>query len=123
MRIGIPKEIKPKEGRVGLIPHAVADLVHHGHEVFIQKGAGALSGFRDEDYVKAGASLCADAIETYSKGQLIVKVKEPVEGDLALLEKDHLLFCYLHLAPNKKLTDALLGIGLLGLVSQRNRKE
>ena len=112
MRIGIPKEIKPKEGRVGMIPHAVADLVHAGHEVFVQKGAGLLSGFSDKHYSQAGAVLCADAEETYAKGDMIVKVKEPVQGDLSYLEKRHLLFCYLHLAPNPELTKSLLDIGL-----------
>ena len=112
MRVGIPKEIKPREGRVGLVPHAVADLVHHGHEVYVQASAGALSGFSDADYRQAGAMICDDAESLYQQGELIIKVKEPVEGDLRLLRRDHLLFCYLHLAPNRQLTEALLKIGL-----------
>lgn len=112
MRVGIPKEIKPKEGRVGLIPHGVAELIHHGHEVFVQQGAGELSGFSDQDYLAVGGQLCSNAESLYQNGELIIKVKEPVAGDLACLRKDHLLFCYLHLAPNKALTDSLLKTGL-----------
>ena len=112
MEIGIPREIKPREGRVGLIPAAVADLVHHGHTVFVEAGAGLLSGFSDEDYSNAGAVLCEDAASVYGKGKLIIKVKEPVEGDLKYLRRGHLLFCYLHLAPNRALTESLLDIGL-----------
>lgn len=112
MRIGVPKEIKPKEGRVGLIPHAVAELIHYGHEVFVEKGAGYLSGFADKDYTQVGARLCENAAETYAAAELIIKVKEPVEGDLKYLKKDHLLFCYLHLAPNPDLTQELKNIGL-----------
>lgn len=112
MQVGIPTEIKPKEGRVGLIPHGVAELVHHGHTVFVQKGAGELSGFSDNDYAQAGATLCDDAESVYAHAQLVVKVKEPIAGDLRYLRADHLLFCYLHLAPNRKLTDELLAIGL-----------
>ena len=98
MRIGIPSETKTLEGRVALVPAAAADLVRHGHEVFIQSGAGLQSGFADEDYVKAGITIVPDAAALYEAGELIVKVKEPIAGDLALLRKDHLLFCYLHLA-------------------------
>ena len=112
MRIAIPTEIKPKEGRVGLIPHAVADLVHHGHEVYIQSDAGLLSGFSDADFQAAGAIICDTAEETYASGEMIIKVKEPIAGDLALLREDHLLFCYLHLAPCPALTRSLLDIGL-----------
>lgn len=112
MKIGIPKEIKPREGRVGMIPHAVADLVHHGHSVFVEQGAGVLSGFSDDDYVNAGAVLCDSAQQLYSGSEMIIKVKEPIAGDLAWLRPEHLLFCYLHLAPNRELTDALLAIGL-----------
>lgn len=112
MKVGIPREIKPREGRVGLVPHAVADLVHHGHEVFVQADAGAFSGFSDDDYRQAGASICDDAESLYRNGELIIKVKEPVAGDLRFLRQDHLLFCYLHLAPNRALTESLLKIGL-----------
>ncbi|TAL89829.1 MAG: alanine dehydrogenase [Rhodanobacter sp.] len=112
MRIGIPSETKTLEGRVSLVPAAAADLVRHGHEVFIQSGAGLKSGFSDENYVQAGIKIVPDAAALYESGELIVKVKEPIAGDLALLKKHHLLFCYLHLAAEPALTRSLLGIGL-----------
>jgi alanine dehydrogenase len=112
MRIGIPSETKTLEGRVALVPAAAADLVRHGHEVFIQSGAGLQSGFADEAYVKAGITIVPDAAALYEAGELIVKVKEPIGGDLALLRKRHLLFCYLHLAAEPALTRSLLDLGL-----------
>jgi alanine dehydrogenase len=115
MRIGIPSETKTLEGRVALIPAAAADLVHRGHEVFIQSGAGLKSGFADEAYAREGITVVADAAALYEAGELIVKVKEPIAGDLALLKKHHLLFCYLHLAAEPELTRSLLGIGLTGV--------
>ena len=115
MLIGIPREIKPLEGRVALTPEACGDLVKAGHMVFVEQKAGNLSGFSDADYQAAGATMSTSAEETYSHGQLIVKVKEPVSGDLALLQKDHLLFCFLHLAANPELARALLNIGLTAI--------
>jgi alanine dehydrogenase len=115
MRIGIPSETKTLEGRVALAPAAAADLVRRGHEVFIQSGAGLKSGFADEAYVRAGVGIVPDAAALYELGELIVKVKEPVAGDLALLKKHHLLFCYLHLAAEPALTRRLLDIGLTGV--------
>jgi alanine dehydrogenase len=115
MRIGVPKETKTLEGRVALVPAAAGDLVNRGHEVWLEKGAGLKSGFRDEAYVALGVNIAPDAAALYEKGQLIVKVKEPIEGDLALLRKDHLLFCYLHLAAEPALTRRLLDIGLTGI--------
>ncbi|MET0330222.1 MAG: alanine dehydrogenase [Dyella sp.] len=115
MRIGIPSETKTLEGRVALIPAAAADLVLRGHEVYIQSGAGLKSGFADEAYTKVGVKLVPDAAALYEVGELIVKVKEPIAGDLALLKKHHLLFCYLHLAAEPALTKSLLDIGLTGV--------
>ena len=115
MRIGIPSETKTLEGRVALVPAAAADLVRRGHEVFIQAGAGTKSGFSDEDYSKVGIKIVPDAAALYEAGELIVKVKEPIAGDLALLKKHHLLFCYLHLAAEPELTSRLLDIGLTGV--------
>lgn len=112
MRIGIPSESKTLEGRVALVPAAAADLLRSGHEVFIQAGAGEKSGFTDDAYSAVGVSVLPDAAAVYEKGELIVKVKEPIEGDLALLKKHHLLFCYLHLAAEPALTRQLLAIGL-----------
>ena len=115
MRIGVPSETKTLEGRVALVPAACADLVRRGHDVFVQAGAGLKSGFRDEEYASVGVKLVPTAKKLYEVGELIVKVKEPIAGDLKLLRKEHLLFCYLHLAPEPKLTKALLDIGLTGI--------
>jgi alanine dehydrogenase len=115
MRIGVPKETKTLEGRVALVPEAAGDLVKRGHEVWVEKEAGIKSGFKDEQYSRLGVHIAPDAAALYEKGELIVKVKEPIAGDLALLRKDHLLFCYLHLAPEPVLTKRLLDIGLTGV--------
>ncbi|GAB3333251.1 alanine dehydrogenase [Marilutibacter aestuarii] len=115
MRIGIPSETKTLEGRVALVPAAAGDLVQRGHEVWVERGAGAASGFSDAQYEALGVHVAADASTLYSRGQLIVKVKEPIEGDLAHLRSDHLLFCYLHLAAAPALTRRLLEIGLTAI--------
>lgn len=115
MRIGIPSETKVLEGRVALIPAAAADLVRHGHEVWVQSGAGLNSGFSDQDYLDGGVRVAADAAALYAAAELIVKVKEPVAGDLAHLRKGHLLFCYLHLAAEPELLRRLVDIGLTGI--------
>lgn len=112
MRIGIPTETKILEGRVALIPAACADLVQHGHDVFIQAGAGLHSGFADQRYRDVGVTVVDDAAQLYERAQLVVKVKEPISGDLEHLRADHLLFCYLHLAAEPELTKKLLDIGL-----------
>lgn len=112
MRIGVPKEIKPLEGRVGLIPAACADLVRAGHEVFIEQGAGAKSGYPDSSFAALGATMVPDAERLYAAAELIIKVKEPVAGDLQWLRPEHTLFCYLHLAASRELTERLLAIGL-----------
>src|SRR3546814_613818 len=115
MRIGVPSETKTLEGRVALVPAAAGDLVKRGHEVWLQKDAGMKSGFRDEAYTALGVKIAPDAAALYEKGELIVKVKEPIAGDLQHLRKDHLLFCYLHLAAEPALTKQLLDIGLTGV--------
>ena len=115
MRIGVPKETKTLEGRVALVPAACGDLVRAGHEVYIESGAGIKSGFLDEAFTKVGVKIAPDAAALYEKGELIVKVKEPIAGDLSHLKSHHLLFCYLHLAPEPELTKRLLDIGLCGV--------
>ncbi|MCW8932387.1 MAG: alanine dehydrogenase [Gammaproteobacteria bacterium] len=112
MRIGIPKEIKPKEGRVALIPEAAAQLILHNHEVFIESQAGISSGYSDDEYLKAGINIVPDAKALYGVAEMIVKVKEPIEPELSLLKKDHILFSYLHLAALPELTQRLCSIGL-----------
>ena len=111
MRIGVPREIKPLEGRVGLIPSACAELVAAGHEVLVETSAGEKSGYGDDAFRAIGATVVADAAAVYGGAEMIVKVKEPVEGDLAHIRADHLLFCYLHLAALPELTRRLCEIG------------
>jgi len=115
MRIGIPRETKTLEGRVALVPAACGDLVRAGHEVFIESRAGELSGFTDTDFSDIGVTVLPDAAALYGKAELVVKVKEPIAGDLEHLRSEHLLFCYLHLAAEAALTDRLLDIGLTGV--------
>ncbi|HHH43053.1 MAG TPA: alanine dehydrogenase [Gammaproteobacteria bacterium] len=112
MRIGVPREIKPLEGRTGLIPAACSELVAAGHPVFVEAGAGLESGYTDAAYRAAGAEILADAAALYGRAELIVKVKEPIEGDLRHLRAGHILFSYLHLAANLPLLQALCDIGL-----------
>lgn len=112
MRIGIPKEVKPREARVALIPPAVSELVRHGHEVLVQSGAGLGSGYPDPDYRLAGAEILPDAAVLYARVQMVLKVKEPVSAEFQLLRSDHLLFSFLHLAANPELTQALCDKGL-----------
>lgn len=112
MRIGVPKETKSLEGRVGLIPAACADLLHAGHTVFIESGAGLNSGYPDSAYAALGVTVVPDADQLYGSAELIVKVKEPIAGDLERLRADHTLFCYLHLAADRALTERLQAIGL-----------
>ena len=115
MRIGIPRETKTLEGRVALVPAACGDLVRSGHEVFIESSAGEKSGFTDADFEAVGVGILPDAAALYGKAELVVKVKEPIEGDLQHLRAEHLLFCYLHLAAEPRLTERLLEIGLTGV--------
>jgi len=111
MIIGIPKEIKNHEYRVGMTPGSVRELVHHGHQVFVEKNAGLGIGFSDEDYLINGASILETASEIFKTAQLIIKVKEPQVQECAMLNKDHILFTYLHLAPDPEQTKLLLDSG------------
>ena len=115
MHIGVPREIKPLEGRVGLVPDACSELVAAGHELFIETGAGVPSGYPDAQYRAAGVTICDSAKSLYASAELIVKVKEPVEGDLDLLRREHILFSYLHLAAAPELMQRLLSIGLTAI--------
>lgn len=112
MRIGIPRELKPREGRVGLVPAAAAELARAGHTVMIERDAGVKSGFSNEQYEKAGVEVLPSADEVYAEAEMIIKVKEPIAADLDRLREDHLLFCYLHLAALPELTQRLRDIGL-----------
>ena len=112
MSIGVPKEIKTLEGRVALVPAAVGDLVHKGHEVLVQSDAGIASGYSDEQFVAAGARILPDAAALYEAADIVVKVKEPQPVELELLRKDQLLFSYLHLAAESELMQGLLALGI-----------
>ena len=111
MRIGVPKEIKVHEYRVGLIPPSVHELVHHGHDVVVQRGAGLGAGLSDEDYLAAGAKLLDSAEEIFANADMIVKVKEPQAVERKLLRKGQILFTYLHLAPDAPQTHDLIDSG------------
>ena len=115
MRVGIPTEIKNNEGRVAITPAGVHELTAHGHEVFIQAGAGIKSGFADADFERQGARVLATAAEVWSHGDLLLKVKEPLAAEYPLMRKDQVLFTYLHLAADKHCTDALLAAGTTGI--------
>ena len=115
MRIGIPREIKTLEGRVGLTPLACSEVVGAGHAVYVESGAGLLSGYSDEDFAAVGVTVVPDAAALYERAELVVKVKEPLEGDLAHLRADHRLFCYLHLAAEPALGERLREIGLTAI--------
>ena len=121
MRIGIPRELKAREGRVGLIPAACVELVRGGHEVFVEHSAGEKSGYSDQHFRDVGVKVLPSADELFAKSQMIVKVKEPIDADLARLRKDHLLFCYLHLAALPDLTRRLCEIGLTAVAFSRLR--
>ncbi|MGB7202276.1 MAG: alanine dehydrogenase [Pyrinomonadaceae bacterium] len=108
MKIGLPKEIKDNEYRVGLTPAGVQALTHAGHEVYVQKTAGEGSGFKDEQYVKAGGKLLDTPDEIWQTGDMIVKVKEPVAPEYPRMRENQLLFTYLHLAPELELTKVML---------------
>ncbi|WP_296177746.1 alanine dehydrogenase [uncultured Brevundimonas sp.] len=108
MRVGVPREIKTNEHRVGLTPTAAREYVAHGHEVRIETGAGLGAGFSDADYRKAGATIVADAETVFADSEMIVKVKEPQPVEWARLRPDHILFTYLHLAPDLEQTKGLL---------------
>ncbi len=100
MRIGVPKEIKVREYRVGLTPNSVAELVGHGHEVVVETTAGLGIGCSDQDYIDAGASILPDAAAVFEAAEMIVKVKEPQPVETAMLKPHHILYTYLHLAPD-----------------------
>jgi alanine dehydrogenase len=115
MKIGLPKEIKDNEYRVGLTPAGVNALVNAGHEVFVQKTAGDGSGFSDEHYEKAGGSLLETADEVWATGDMIVKVKEPIAPEYPRMRENQLLFTYLHLAPELELTKQMMEKGVSGV--------
>jgi len=111
MKVGIPREIKNHEYRVAITPAGVHELVGHGHEVFVQSGAGVGSSIADADFAAAGATMLATADEVWQTGELILKVKEPIAEEYPRIRPGQILFTYLHLAASRECTDALLASG------------
>ncbi|VWC23980.1 alanine dehydrogenase [Burkholderia lata] len=108
MLIGVPKEIKNHEYRVGLTPAGAHELTRHGHRVLVQRGAGTAIGLLDDDYTAAGASLCDGADEVFARADMIIKVKEPQPAECAMLRRGQILYTYLHLAPDPDQAAALV---------------
>ncbi len=112
MIIGVPKEIKDQENRVALLPSAAYQLAQHGHQVVVERRAGAGAGYQDEDYARAGATLVDDHAAPFERAELVVKVKEPLPSEYGLLRPGQILFTYFHLAANRALTEALMKAGV-----------
>ncbi len=108
MLIGVPREIKDNEFRVGMTPAVVAELLHHGHTVLVEASAGFGSGLTDDEYRAAGATIVSTAAEIFARAEMIVKVKEPQEDERKMLRSGQVLFTYLHLAPDLPQTEDLI---------------
>jgi len=121
MFVGVPKEIKDNEARVGITPAGVKDLVETGHTVLVEASAGLLSGFPDQEYLAAGAQIVATAAEAWTKAEMVVKVKEPIESEYQFFRSGLVLFTYLHLAPVRDLTNRLLESGVIGIAHETVR--
>ncbi len=115
MRVGVPKEVKNHEYRVAMTPAGVHELVVHGHEVFVEEGAGLGSSIPDDQYVQAGATMLGSADEVWETGDMILKVKEPVKEEYPRMREGQLLFTYLHLAADRPLTEELMRRGVTGI--------
>ena len=115
MLIGVPKEVKTHEYRVGLTPGSVREIVHHGHKVVVETGAGTGIGFEDASYEAVGARILPSKTEVFAAAELIVKVKEPQPQEAAALREGQVLFTYLHLAADKVLAQALVRSGVIAI--------
>jgi alanine dehydrogenase len=115
MKVAIPSEVKNHEYRVAITPAGVFELARHGHEVFVQQGAGLGSSITDEEYVAAGATILATADEVWATGELILKVKEPIAEEYHRMREGQTLFTYLHLAASRECTDALISSGVTAI--------
>src|SRR6185503_2554228 len=111
MLIGVPKEIKNNEYRIGMTPMSVREAVRHGHQVLVQEGVGLGIGATDEDYRKAGAIIIKAAVEIFARSEMIVKVKEPQAVERKMLHEGQILYTYLHLAPDPEQTKDLVNSG------------
>ena len=121
MIIGVPKEIKDNEARVGITPAGVKALTEAGHKVLVETQAGAQSGFPDDEYQNAGAEIVGDAGYVWGKSEMVVKVKEPIEREYVFFREGLVLFTYLHLAPLPELTDKLLESKVIGIAYETVR--
>ncbi len=108
MKIGVPKEIKPQENRIGLTPESVKDLIKNGHEVLVENNGGYEAGFENKQYQDAGAKIVNKAEDIFNDSEIIVKVKEPLANEVKMIKEDQIIFTYLHLAAAKELTDGLI---------------
>ena len=108
MRIGVPKEIKPQENRIGLTPDSVKTLVSEGHEVLVENNGGFEAGFENDQYKKAGAKIIEEASDIFNDAEIIVKVKEPLSNEVKMIRENQIVFTYLHLAAAKELTEGLV---------------
>jgi len=115
MIIGVPKEIKSQEYRVGLVPSSVKEFVAHGHEVLVESGAGAAINFTDALYIDAGAKIVESAVDVFAQADMIIKVKEPQEQEYKMLREGQILFTYLHLAADKKQAQGLMDSGAVSI--------
>ena len=108
MKIGVPKEIKPQENRIGLTPDSVKTLVSQGHEVLVENNGGFEAGFEDDQYLKAGAKITDSAADIFNDAEIIVKVKEPQKVEVDMIRENQVIYTYLHLAAAKELTEGLI---------------
>jgi alanine dehydrogenase len=115
MKISIPKEIKIMEGRVAITPAGLKALVANGHTVYVEKNAGIISGFQDDEYTAAGAIILDSAADVWNAAEMILKVKEPLESEFGLMKEGQILFTYLHLAADRTMTDRLLQKKIIGI--------
>ena len=122
MKIGVPKEIKNNENRVGMTPTGVAEMTAHGHQVYVQHTAGEGSGFSDEAYIQAGAQILPNIGDVYAIADMIVKVKEPIEPEYPLVRKGQVVFTYFHFAADRELTDAMLASGAVCIAYETVQK-
>jgi alanine dehydrogenase len=108
MKIGVPKEIKPQENRIGLTPDSVKSLVSNGHEVLVENNGGFEAGFENEQYISIGAKIVEKTEDIFNDADIIVKVKEPQPGEVKMIRKNQIVYTYLHLAAAKELTEGLI---------------
>ncbi len=123
MIIGVPKEIKQDEYRVGMLPVGVEELTRCGHKVLIEAGAGLGSGLPDHDYLRHGAEVVVSPEEIYGRSEMIIKVKEPQPGELSQLRRGQIVFTYFHLAANRELTEKLLNTGCIAVAYETLRDQ